>query len=855
MPAENLTRQEAAERAELLKVHEYNITLALNGGPTTFSTRTRVRFDAVTPGAETFIDFIGPSVESITLNGRTLNPAEHFADSRIRLTDLAEHNELDITATGAYMNSGEGLHRFVDPADDQVYLYTQFEVADTRRVFPVFEQPDLKATFQFTVTAPREWEVISTQNVDTTEENGDNTTWTFPPTAILPPYVTAVIAGPYASVSDSVTTGDGRTIPLRLLARRSLMPHLDTDNIFDITKRGFDYYEKEFDLAYPFDKYDQIFTPEYNFGAMENVGAVTFNEMYVFRGRVTEAIIERRALTILHELAHMWFGNLVTMRWWNDLWLNESFAEWASTAAQAEATRWTEAWTTFAASEKAWAYDQDQRSTTHPIVAPIRDLEDVVVNFDGITYAKGASVLKQLVAYVGREAFTTALRNYFNAYAYGNTTLTDLLAELEAASGRQLSQWSSLWLETAGVNTLHAEIDTADTDTTLMESVRVIQTATTTHPTLRPHTIRIGLYDLDTTGTTPILTRRDLIHAEIDGESTEISALAGLRRPDLLLLNDDDLGYAKVRLDDTSLTTVMAHPHAIVDSLARAVVLGSLWDMTRDAALPARTFINIGLQFLADDLDSTLRRSLISQITTTAKMYVAPHTRDTTTIELGDKLAELANNAQPGSDAQLQLVTAAATWATTDTQLERIRALLDGTQTLPGLDIDTEMRWTLLTSLAAGGRATVEEIAAEEEKDRTATGRERGARARASIPTAEAKEAAWARAIEEDSLPNSMIEATAQGFVRANDLSLLTPYIPRYHAMLRDIERTRTHAITESIVEAFYPAVLASRELLEATQTWLEANTDAPDALLRLVNERRDVAARALAAQERDAQS
>ncbi|WP_243888600.1 ERAP1-like C-terminal domain-containing protein, partial [Dermatophilus congolensis] len=355
--------------------------------------------------------------------------------------------------------------------------------------------------------------------------------------------------------------------------------------------------------------------------------------------------------------------------------------------------------------------------------------------------------------------------------------------------------------------------------------------------------------------TTPILTRRDLIHAEIDGESTEISALAGLRRPDLLLLNDDDLGYAKVRLDDTSLTTVMAHPHAIVDSLARAVVLGSLWDMTRDAALPARTFINIGLQFLADDLDSTLRRSLISQITTTAKMYVAPHTRDTTTIELGDKLAELANNAQPGSDAQLQLVTAAATWATTDTQLERIRALLDGTQTLPGLDIDTEMRWTLLTSLAAGGRATVEEIAAEEEKDRTATGRERGARARASIPTAEAKEAAWARAIEEDSLPNSMIEATAQGFVRANDLSLLTPYIPRYHAMLRDIERTRTHAITESIVEAFYPAVLASRELLEATQTWLEANTDAPDALLRLVNERRDVAARALAAQERDAQS
>ena len=869
MPADNLTRQEAAERAELLNVSSYDVRLDLTANTETFPTRSRVLFTAATPGSTTFIDFIGPSVQRIELNGVELDPATHFADSRVLLPALEAENELVVEATASYMNTGEGLHRFVDPVDQQVYLYSQFEVADTRRVFPVFEQPDLKATFAFTIVAPTDWEIVSTQPTPTPLLGADDTaTWTFEPSPVLPPYVTAVIAGPYGSVSDTLTSRDGRVIPLRLLARRSLMPHLDAANLFDITRRGFAYFEAEFDRAYPFDKYDQIFAPEYNMGAMENVGAVTFNETYVFRGKVTEAHVERRALTVLHELAHMWFGNLVTMRWWDDLWLNESFAEWASTACQAEATDWSDAWTTFATAEKAWAYDQDQRSSTHPVVAPIRDLADVFVNFDGITYAKGASVLKQLVAYVGREAFTTALRSYFDGYAYANTTLADLLAELETASGRPLNEWSAAWLQTTGVNTLRAEITeervgpvdadgtdgtdpTADDAKGVMTAVSIRQSAAESHPTLRPHRIVVGLYDL----VDGVLRRREAVAVEVEpAESTEVTALAGARRPDLLLVNDEDLGYAKVRLDSRSLETVLTHPHALVDSLARAVVLGAVWDMTRDAELPARRFVDLVLEVLGDDLDSSLRRTLIAQLTTAARIYVAPEARGVTAEYVADSLMRLARDATPGSDAQLQNITAAALWAHTPAQLAWIRSLLDGSGLLAGLDVDTEMRWTLLTSLVAGGEAGDDEIAAEERRDATATGRERGARARAALPTSTAKAHAWHTAVELDTLPNSMVEAVAQGFVRVHDPHLLEPFVSRYHGALLGLSASRTPAIVESIVETFYPLIIGTPELGAATEAWLAEHPEAPDSLVRLVKERRDAISRALACQQRDAQ-
>ncbi len=870
MAGENLTREEAAARADLLTVSRYDVALDVTRDAATFPTRSVIRMTAARPGESTFVDFLGASVESITVNGRPLDPATHYDGARITLPELAAENEVVIEATGRFMNTGEGLHRFVDPVDEQVYLYTQFEVADARRMFPVFDQPDLKARFAFTVTAPAHWQVVSCQPTPEPTPAGERVlpgddvatpvaTWAFEPTPPLSSYVTALIAGPYEVVRDELTSRDGRVVPLGLFCRASLRPHLDPEELFELTKAGFAFYEEEFDLAYPFAKYDQIFTPEFNAGAMENVGAVTFTEVYVFRARETEARIERRALTLLHELAHMWFGDLVTMRWWDDLWLNESFAEWASTTAQAEATRWKTAWTTFATAEKNWAYRQDQLSSTHPIVAPIRHLEDVEANFDGITYAKGASVLKQLVAYVGRDAFREGLRAYFRAHAWGNTTMADLLRELEAASGRDLAIWSDLWLNTAGVNTLRAELAIEDGTIT---AASLTQTAVAEHPTLRPHRLAIGLYDLtdggsdgsdgsDSTGRR--LVRRERFEVNIDGPSTTLPDLVGVRMPDFLLVNDDDLAYAKIRIDERSLAAVQAAPTGFTDSLPQALVLGAMWDMTRDAQLPAPDFVRFVLECLPAEKDSTLVRVLLSQVESATRFYTSPAHRPELAALVAHRLRALAESAEPGSDAQLQFVTAFAGWARSVEDLDLVEGLLEGSRELPGLAVDTEMRWTLLTSLAVGGRANEERIDAERRRDDTATGRERAALALAARPTSEAKEAAWVAAVETPGLPNQTIDAMAAGFGRVHDTSLLAPYVQRYHDALVGIWESRTFAIAESIVLGFYPLAVADEDLLAASQGWLDAHPDAPDALVRLAAENRDSIARALQAQACDA--
>ena len=848
MPGKNLTRDEAIARAAIVSVDHYDVELDLTTSEKTFRTRTTVTFSSPEPGADTFIDLIAESVESITLNGQALDPAEHFDGVRVQVPAVAQRNELVVDATGVYMNSGEGLHRFVDPVDNEVYLYSQFEVADCRRMFAVFEQPDLKATYAFTVTAPSHWQVVSNSPTPEPTPAGDGiATWAFEPTPPMSCYITALVAGPYAVVRDEVETRKG-TVPLGIFCRKSMLEHLDADNIFDCTKRGFAFFENEFDSEYPFAKYDQLFTPEYNMGAMENAGAVTINEIYIFRAKVTEAIIERRALTILHELAHMWFGNLVTMKWWNDLWLNESFAEWASTTCQAEATQWESAWTTFGTSEKAWAYRQDQLSSTHPIVAPIRDLQDVEVNFDGITYAKGASVLKQLVAYVGREPFVAGLRAYFAKHAWGNTTLADLLDELAATSGRDLDTWSKLWLETAGVNTLRPEVEVDDQG--LITSARIVQTYAEGYETLRPHRLAVGLYAVEASS----LVRTDRLELDVDGESTDVPELVGRPQPELLLVNDDDLAYAKIRLDDRSLATALAHPRGFHDSLPRALVLGAAWDMTRDAEMPGRAFVDLVLASLPGETDSTLLRTLLGQLQTTVAMYTAPQHREDTTARTVSALRALAEAAAPGSDAQLQLVTAYAAMLTSPEDAAHVRALLEGAEALEGLAIDTEMRWTLLTSMAAAGTASEAEIRAERERDNTSTGREREARALAARPTAEAKAAAWTSGVESDGLPNSVLDAVSLGFGRALDVSVLEPYVEKYHTMLLDTWQKRTHAIAEVIVSQFYPAALASQDLLDESQAWLDAHRDAPAALVRLVSENRDTIARALRAQARDAQ-
>ncbi|RZS59374.1 aminopeptidase N [Microcella putealis] len=848
MPADNLTRVEASERSSLVETSSYRVELDLTTGPEVFRSTSTVTFTA-TPGASTFIDAITRTVHSVTLNGVELDPAEVADGIRIQLPSLAAENELTVVADHEYTNTGEGLHRFVDPVDGEVYLYSQFEVPDSRRVFAVFEQPDLKATFTFTVRAPKHWKVVSNGVTPEPVVEGDSAVFAFPETQRISSYITAIVAGPYQSVHSELTSSDGRTIPLGIYARASLFEHLDADYIFDITRKGFAYFEEKFDVPYPFEKYDQLFVPEFNAGAMENAGCVTFTEVYVFRSKVTDAIKERRVVTILHELAHMWFGDLVTMKWWNDLWLNESFAEWASTIATAEATEWTEAWTTFQAMEKSWAYKQDQLPSTHPIVADIRDLEDVQVNFDGITYAKGGSVLKQLVAWVGEDDFFAGVSNYFKKHAWGNTELVDLLRELEATSGRELTDWSAKWLETAGVNTLRPELEVDENG--VITAFSVLQRAHPDYPTIRPHRMAIGFYELD--GGSLVRTHRHEL--DVDGEHTEVAELVGKTRPALILLNDDDLAYAKIRLDDSSLETAIAHLKDIENPLARAIVWGAAWDATRDGETAARDYVRLVLNNIASETESTTIRTTLLQLAQVARSYVEPATRHDTVVEVADALWSLAAEAEPGSDAQFQFVQYFANMAATPANVATLAGLRDGTITLPGLTIDTDLEWLLIEGLALNGAIGHSEIDAALSTDNTSNGQQAAARARAALPGADAKRAVFDQLVGDDTVPNAIVRMTTMGWQHANGPTGFAELVDAYFDAIVPIWESRTYKIAEYLILGLYPAALANENLIVKTRAWLEANAEQPAALRRMVSENLAGVERAVQAQRRDARA
>ena len=846
MPGENLTRAEAQQRRAVIDTRSYDVALDLTRGPQMFGSRTVLRFAASAP--DTFVDLIADGVDEVVLNGERLDPAAVFADSRIALTRLAAENELIVDARCRYTNTGEGLHRFVDPVDGETYLYTQFEVPDARRMFAVFEQPDLKASFAFTVRAPEAWTVVSNSPTPDPQPHGDGTaTWAFAPTPRIASYITALIAGPYEHAVSELTSSSGRIIPLGVYARRSLWPFVDADDVFDTTRRGFAYYEARFGVPYPFEKYDQLFVPEFNAGAMENAGAVTFTETYVFRSRVTDAVRERRVVTILHELAHMWFGDLVTMKWWNDLWLNESFAEWASTIATAEATEWTRAWTTFASTEKSWAYRQDQLPSTHPVVARIGDLEDVQVNFDGITYAKGASVLKQLVAWVGVDAFFTGVGEYFRAHQWGNTELEDLLRMLERSSGRDLTTWSALWLETAGVNTLSAVVEDAPDGT--VSRFSIVQTAPADHPTIRPHRLGIGFYELRA----GVLDRVAHWELDADGDRTDVADVAGLPRPDLILINDDDLAYAKIRLDPRSAATASEHLSAFADPLARSLVWGEAWDRVRDAESPAGDYVALVLRHIGAETESTTLRTTLGQLQLAANLYTAPARRDRARAQVADGLWGLAQQAAAGSDAQLQFVTALA-GAATPAHADTLRSIRDSRSGLAGLTVDADLSWSLLVGLAAIGAADEAEIDAALAADNTAKGAEFAAQARAAIPRADAKRRAWEQLVSSDELPNTVLRAAAAGFIHPAGVAALDEFVDPYFGMLLPTWEQRSYQIAHYLVVGLYPAALADHRLRDATRNWLEQHPDAAPALRRLVVENLAGVERALDAQARDAE-
>ena len=846
MPGENLTRKEAIERASILDVQSYAVEIDLTQGGELFGSTTRVRFSA-TEGASSFIDAITGAVHSVVLNGEVLDPSVVSDGIRIQLPSLAKENELVVVAQGKYTNTGEGLHRFVDPVDQEVYLYTQFEVPDSRRMFAVFEQPDLKATFSFNITAPSYWKVVSNSPTPEPHELREGVSvWNFEPTPRISSYITALVAGPYVEVNDQLVSSSGKVIPLGVFCRKSLFEYLDAEYIFEKTKQGFEFFESEFGVAYPFEKYDQLFVPEFNAGAMENAGAVTFTETYVFRSKVTDATRERRVVTILHELAHMWFGDLVTMRWWNDLWLNESFAEYASTLATQEATEWHGAWATFASLEKSWAYRQDQLPSTHPIVAEINDLEDVQVNFDGITYAKGASVLKQLVAWVGQEPFMRGVSSYFKKHAYQNTELKDLLKELEAESGRDLSEWSKLWLETAGVNLLRPEIEEKDG---VIESFAILQSAISDYPYLRPHRLAVGFYN-EVGGK---LVRTERVELDVQGAKTSVPELVGKARPALVLLNDDDLTYAKIRLDEQSFATAQALLSRIEDPLARALVWGSAWDATRDGETSGRAFIELVLSHIGNESESTTMMTLLRQLLAVANLYVAPEHRLDAQLKVADGLWKLAQNAQAGSDAQLQFVKFFAQFARNDKQLTTIAELLSGKDQLDGLEIDTDLRWELLTALSVGGKVTKDRIDVELEADNTANGQKAHAAAIAAMPNQKSKQEMFDKLVNTDEMSNALVNSASLAFGRVLDTSALEPFVDQYFSKVLSIWENKSYHMAEYLLVNLYPLAIVNKALADQTEQFLKnPELASKPALKRIIVENLANVQRALNAQNTD---
>jgi aminopeptidase N len=891
----NLTRDQAIERAALITVDSYRIVLDLtersggqersdpgkrsggqersdpgkrsggqersdpgkgSGAPgeRIFRSMTTVEFEALA-GADTVIDVAADTVRSATLNGHAIDVSGYDESTGIALRGLAGHNVVVVDADCRYSNTGEGLHHFVDPVDGEVYLYSQFETADAKRMFACFDQPDLKATFDITVTAPAHWQVVSNGATASVEQDGKAKVHTFVTTPRMSTYLVALIAGPYARWDDSYSDEHGE-IPLGLFCRASLAEFMDAERLFTQTKQGFGFYHRNFGVPYAFGKYDQLFVPEFNAGAMENAGAVTFLEDLVFRSKVTRYSYERRAETLLHEMAHMWFGDLVTMTWWDDLWLNESFATFASVLCQSEATEYTQAWTTFANVEKSWAYRQDQLPSTHPVAADIPDLHAVEVNFDGITYAKGASVLKQLVAYVGLEHFLAGLRDYFRVHAFGNAKFSDLLGALEKASGRDLSHWGQQWLKTTGLNTLRADFD-VDADGRFSRFTVHQSGAAPGAGETRVHRLAVGIYDDDATGKLVRVHREEL---DVEGENTDVPALHGVSRGKLILVNDDDLTYCSLRLDPESLQTALTRIADIAEPLPRTLAWSAAWEMTRDAELKARDFVALVSNGVHAETEVGVAQRLLLQAQTALSSYAEQGWACSQGWPaFADRLLRLARGAEPGSDHQLAYVNALCSSVLSLRHVAVLATLLDIAPAevgLAGLVVDTDLRWRIVTALAASGNIDADGletpfIDAEADRDRTAAGKRHAAQASAARPQLAVKEQAWEEVIEDDTLANITGRSIITGFVAPGQSALLEPFMRRYFDAIPGVWERRSSEVAQTVVIGLYPSWDVSQAGLDAAEAFLAGHV--PPALRRLVLEGRAGVARSLAAREFDA--
>ncbi|WP_432876720.1 aminopeptidase N [Kribbella sp. CA-245084] len=836
MIASQLTESEAADRSAQLTVHSYDVTLDLTdgqGGPaaTTFRSRTVIEFSAET--SETFVDVQPAALDSVVLNGTELDRT--VRDGRVALPGLAARNVLVVDGEFELADEQQGLERIVDPADGEVYFASLMFMAAAQRVFACFDQPDLKAPYTFHISAPSGWEVISNGSVAAVEPApGGAVTRHFTETAPIPAYITAVLAGPYHRVTDTVD-GPGGPVELGLVCVRSAAPYLDAERVFRWTKAGFDIFHRMFAYPYPFGKYDQIFGTDAGIGGMENAGAVTLTGGMIFRSPVTGLDHEASAYTILHELSHMWFGDLVTTAWWQDTWLNEAFATYAGYLAAVEGTEFTEGWTTFAQNDKALALAADQLPSTHPISADVPDLRTALSNFDDITYQKGAAVLRQLVAYVGEDAFTQALRTYFAKHAFGNTTLADLLLALERASGRDLDTWAEQWLQSAQVNTLWP-VFTVDEDSRIA-SFAVEQSAEPEHPVLRDHRLTIGLYSGDSE-----LVRTHQVTIDIGGAVTDVPELVGLPAPSVVLVNDADLTYAKVRFDPQSGAVIRRRAADLADPLARAVAWTALWDMTRDGELTASSYVEVALAAAVREEQIAILSGLLQNLEYAVSHYLPsdhPAQQD-----LASAAWSALNSRTPGGDAQRLWLRTFARQAGGSTHAGDLQALYAGTP-MPGVELDFETRWRLVRGLAPYGLIDLDAIGTELDRDPNVTAEQYAATARALLPDPAGKDAAWALVTTPGGAQGSLKHATARGFWHPAQAELLRPYLSTYYDSLTALWASDDGGEQAWVSTKSLAPTIVDESLVRLAEAWLEG-PDHPAMLRRTVEETRHEIAESL---------
>ncbi|MFI2081008.1 aminopeptidase N [Streptomyces rubiginosohelvolus] len=839
-----LTRDEAQTRAQILDVERYTIALDLTTGEQSFDSATAIRFTARAAG-DTFVEVKPATLRSISLDGQPLDPAL-LDGNRYPLTGLtAGPHELRIDAAMHYSRTGEGMHRFTDPTDGETYLYTQLFMEDVQRVFAAFDQPDLKSVFAIDVTAPAGWTVLGNGVAERTGEGR----WTIAPTPLISTYLVAIAAGPWHSV-----TTEHAGLPFGIHCRRSLAPYLDADadEILDITRACYDRYHEKFDEPYPFDSYDQAFVPEFNAGAMENPGLVTFRDEFVYRSAVTDTERQTRAMVIAHEMAHMWFGDLVTLTWWDDIWLNESFAEYMGYQTLTEATRFTDTWVDFGVARKGWGYDADQRPSTHP-VAPdpdaVPDTASALLNFDGISYAKGASALRQLVAWLGEKDFLAGINAHFARHKFANATLADFIDNLASATDRDVHAWAGQWLRTTGIDTLTAEVGTpAPTEPagTPANGNGQSWALTVTRDGSRPHRITVGAYDhaLNTQAGPGHLALRDRFETDVPGDGTPVVRPG--RRPALVVLNDGDLTYAKIRLDTASWDTVLAGLSGIPDALTRAVLWNTARDMVRDAELPPATYLKAARTHLPYETDLALVQGVLSFAAgQVVDRYTVPEDLPAARATLTDLCRDLIRRTEDGSQPGLRLI-AVRHFIDAATQPDTLRTWLDEGTVHGGPELDPELRWRILTRLAVLGATDEAAIATELAADPSATGREGAARCRAALPTPEAKAAAWDALFTDDTLSNYHFTATAQGFWQPGQEELTDDYVSRFYPDAIALAARRGPAIAEAAGRYAFPAYAIEADSL-ATGTRALEDPELIPALRRKLVDQLDDLRRALA--------